>query len=177
VRSVADPLATSTYGARYVFANIYQTTLSATTRVEWTLSPMLSFQLYAQPFASSGRYEGFKELARPRHREYNVYGEGGSTITPIADEQTTGYRIDPDGAGPAPSFTVGNPDFSVQSLRGNAVVRWEYRPGSALFFVWQQERSGFDQFEGDFRTGHSIRNIFSQPSNVFLIKATYWFAR
>jgi hypothetical protein len=179
VRSVADPLAVSTYGSRYVFANIYQTTLSATTRVEWTLSPLLSFQLYAQPFASSGRYENLKELAKPRTREYLVYGKtGGSTITPIvSDGDKTGYSIDPDGTGPANAFTVGNPDFSVQSLRGNAVVRWEYRPGSALFFVWQQERSGFDQYDGDFRTGHAVRNIFSQPSNVFLVKATYWFAR
>jgi hypothetical protein len=179
VRSVTDPLAVSTYGSRYVFANIYQTTFSATTRVEWTLSPLLSFQLYAQPFASSGRYENLKELAKPRTREYIVYGKtGGSTITPIvSDGDKTGYSVDPDGTGAANAFTVGNPDFSVQSLRGNAVVRWEYRPGSALFFVWQQERSGFDQFEGDFRTGHAVRNIFSQPSNVFLVKATYWFAR
>ena len=179
VRALADPLATQTYGARYVFANIYQTTFSATTRVEWTLSPLLSFQLYAQPFASSGRYEDFKELAKPRTQDYVVYGKtNGSTITPItSDGDKTGYTVDPDGAGPASSFTVGNPDFRVQSLRGNAVVRWEYRPGSALFFVWQQQRSGFDEFDGRFRPGAAVRDIFSQPTNVFLIKATYWFAR
>lgn len=179
VRTVADPLATETYAARYIFGNINQTTFSATTRVEWTLSPLLSFQLYAQPFASSGRYEGFKELAKPRTQDYAVYGKtGGSTITPIvSDGDKTGYTVDPDGTGPASSFTVGNPDFRVQSLRGNAVVRWEYRPGSALFFVWQQQRSGFDEFDGRFRAANAVRDIFSQPTNVFLIKATYWFAR
>ena len=179
VRTVADPLATETYGARYVFANLYQTTFSATTRVEWTLSPLLSFQLYAQPFASSGRYEGLKELSTPRTQDYAVYGHaGGSTIAPIVnDGDKTGYTIDPDGSGPASSFTVGNPDFRVQSLRGNAVVRWEYRPGSTLFFVWQQQRSGFDEFDGRFRAANAVRDIFSQPSNVFLVKATYWFAR
>ena len=181
VQSVADPLATATYGGRYIFANIHQTTLSATTRISWTLSPRLSFQLYAQPFASSGKYDGFKELAEPRTRRYTVYGKtGASTIGEIRDTDTgdkTAYTVDPDGTGPAPSFTISNPNFSIQSLRGNAVVRWEYRPGSALFFVWQQQRSGFQPYDGEFRTGDAVRDIFSQPSNVFLVKATYWFAR
>ena len=180
VRSAVDPLAINTYGQRYVFADIHQTTLSATTRVSWTLSPQLSFQLYAQPFASSGKYENFKELRTPRTREYTVYGRTGtSTIAPVIDAASnkTGYTADPDGTGPAPALTISNPDFSVQSLRGNAVVRWEYRPGSALFFVWQQQRSGFQPFEGEFRTGDALRDIFTQPTNVFLVKATYWFAR
>jgi hypothetical protein len=181
VQSVTDPVADATYGRRYVFAGLHQTELSASTRVAWTLSPQLSFQLYAQPFAASGRYENFKELTRPRTRNYLVYGESGSsTITPVIDDETgkkTGYVVDPDGTGPASAFSIANPDFRVQSLRGNAVVRWEYRPGSALFFVWQQQRSAFEPYEGEFRTGRDVRDIFSQPSNVFLIKATYWFAR
>jgi hypothetical protein len=182
VRAAADAMATSTYGRRYVFGDLYQTTLSATTRVEWTLSPLLSLQLYAQPFASAGRFKGFKELATPATRNYNVYGrDNGSTVTPVTDPATgkvVSYTVDPDGtAGLAPSFSISNPDFRTHSLRGNAVVRWEYRPGSALFFVWQQERSDFLPFEGDFRTGRDTREIFGRPSNVFLVKATYWFAR
>lgn len=39
------------------------------------------------------------------------------------------------------SFTVAR-DFTARALQGNAVLRWEYRPGSALFLVWQQQRSG-----------------------------------
>jgi hypothetical protein len=181
VRGATDPLATPTYGRRYVFSDLFQTTLSATTRVEWTLSPLLSFQLYAQPFASTGRYKGFKELAQPATNEYSVYGrDNGSTVTPTTDP-TTGnilsYTIDPDGPGVAPTFSIDNPDFRTHSLRGNAVIRWEYRPGSALFFVWQQQREDFLPFEGDFRTGRETRAIFGRPSNVFLVKATYWFAR
>jgi len=180
-RSV-DPLAVPTYGGRYVFADLYQTTMSATTRVDWTLSPVLSFQLYAQPFASAGRYKGFKELAQPGTQEYLVYGrDNASTISPVVDPasgNTQSYDIDPDGAGIAPQFNIGNPDFRTHSLRGNAVVRWEYRPGSALYFVWQQQRSDFLAYEGDFRTHRETSAIFGQPpSNVFLIKATYWFAR
>ncbi len=181
VRGATDPLATATYGRRYVFGDLYQTTLSATTRVEWTLSPLLSFQLYAQPFASTGRFKGLKELAQPATRNYNVYGrDNGSTVSAARDPvsgKIVSYTIDPDGSGVAPSFSITNPDFRTHSLRGNAVVRWEYRPGSALFFVWQQERSDFLQFEGDFRTRRETRDIFGRPANVFLVKATYWFAR
>ena len=181
VDNSVDPLAASTYGRRYVFADLYQTTLSATIRTDWTLSPFLSFQLYAQPFASTGRYKGFKELSTPGTQDYLVYGQdNGSTIAPVADPttgNTVSYDIDPDGSGVAPAFSVGNPDFRTHSLRGNAVVRWEYRPGSALYFVWQQQRSDYLPFEGDFRTHREIASVFGQPSNVFLVKATYWFAR
>ncbi|MEO8579550.1 MAG: DUF5916 domain-containing protein [Gemmatimonadales bacterium] len=181
VRPATDPLATTTYGRRYVFSDIFQTTLSATTRVEWTLSPLLSFQLYAQPFASTGRYEGFKELAIPGTQNYTVYGrDNGSTIAPVTDpvtEKVVSYDVDPDGPGAAPTFSINNPDFRTHSLRGNAVVRWEYRPGSALFFVWQQQREDFLPFEGGFHTGRETKAIFGRPSNVFLVKATYWFAR
>jgi hypothetical protein len=181
VSASTDALASSTFGRRYVFSDLYQTTVSATTRVDWTLSPLLSFQLYAQPFASSGRYKGFKELATPGTQDYVVYGrDNGSTIAPVVDPEsgnTQSYTIDPDGAGVAPSFSVGNPDFRTHSLRGNAVVRWEYRPGSALYFVWQQERSDFQPFEGEFRARRETSAIFGRPSNVFLVKATYWFAR
>jgi uncharacterized protein DUF5916/cellulose/xylan binding protein with CBM9 domain len=181
VRGATDPLAAATYGRRYVFGDLFQTTLSAETRVEWTLTPLLSFQLYAQPFASAGRFKSFKELSTPATQNYAVYGEdNGSTITPVRDPvtgNTLSYTIDPDGAGAAPSFSIDNPDFRTHSLRGNAVVRWEYRPGSTLFFVWQQQREDFLPFEGDFRTGRETRMIFGRPSNVFLVKATYWFAR
>ena len=181
VSNSTDALATQTYGRRYVFSDIFQTTVSATTRVDWTLSPMLSFQLYAQPFASTGRYKGFKELAKPGTQEYLVYGrDNGSTITKVTDPvtgNTLSYTVDPDGSGIAPSFSVDNPDFRTHSLRGNAVIRWEYRPGSALYFVWQQLRNDFLPFEGDFQPRRETTAIFGRPSNVFLVKATYWFAR
>ncbi|MEO8910097.1 MAG: DUF5916 domain-containing protein [Gemmatimonadaceae bacterium] len=181
VQVAADPPATETYGSRVVFGHIHQATLSATTRAEWTLTPLLSFQMYAQPFASAGRFNGFKELATPGTQHYLVYGtDNSSTITTVKDpvtNKTMSYTVDPDGPGAAAPFSIGNPDFRTHSLRGNAVIRWEYRPGSALFFVWQQERSDFLPLEGDFRTGRDTREIFGRPSNLFLVKATYWFAR
>lgn len=174
VRSVNDPLATSTFGRRYVFANIHQTTLAMDTRVEWTFTPTLSLQMYAQPFVATGRYDDFKEFETPRTYDFASYGRDRGTIT---KNPSGSYTVDPDGDGAAPAFQFGNPNFNVRNLRGNAVVRWEYRPGSALFFVWQQERSGFAPI-GDFRASRDIGDIFNTiPTNVFLIKATYWLGR
>ena len=174
VRSVADPLVTSTFGRRYVFADLEQTTVSMDTRIEWTFTPTLSLQMYAQPFVATGRYENFKEFEAPRTYDFAVYGRDRGTIQRSADGV---YTVDPDGTGVATSFEIGDPNFNVRNLRGNAVLRWEYRPGSALFFVWQQERSGFEPL-GDFEAGRDIGEIFKTvPTNVFLIKATYWLGR
>ncbi len=75
---------------------------------------------------------------------------------------------------PVAGVEVDDPDFNMRSLRGNAVLRWEYRPGSALFFVWQQERSGFEAL-GGFDAGRDVGRLFREPArNVFLIKATWW---
>ena len=173
VRSVADPLAIDTFGRRYVFANIHQTTIAMDTRVEWTFTPTLSLQMYAQPFVASGRYDDFKEFEKPRTYDFASYGRERGTIS----RNDGVYTVDPDGAGAASSFTFGDPNFNVRNLRGNAVLRWEYRPGSALFFVWQQERSGFAPI-GDFSASRDIGDIFKTvPTNVFLIKATYWLGR
>lgn len=174
VRSVTDAAATTTFGKRYVFAALHQTTLVLDTRAEWTFTPALSFQLYAQPFVSAGQYHGYKEFLQPRQFKFAKYGVEKGTI---ARASSGTYTVDPDGAGPATSFQFGDPMFNVRNLRGNAVVRWEYRPGSALFFVWQQQRHGFEPI-GDFSAGRDVGEIFrSVPTNVFLIKATYWIGR
>ena len=170
VRGVADSLAASTYGRRYVFANLSQSTLAMDTRLDWTFTSELTLQLYAQPFISTGKYSSFKQLRAPRTYAFDVYGRDVGTITPTA----SGYTIDPDGAGAAPSFTIGDPNFNIRSLHGDAVLRWEYRPGSTLFFVWQQQRQGFEPI-GDFSLTRDAGAIFrAQPTNVFLVKFAYW---
>lgn len=175
VRSVEDPTATAFYGTRYVFGYIETTTVSLTTRVNWTFSPNLTLQLFAQPFIASGDYSSFREFAAPRVLRKQVYGEDMGTID--FNEETSMYTVDPDGEGSAEAFSFRNPDFTTSALRGTAVLRWEYRPGSTLFFVWTQERAGFDT-RGDFDFGRARRAIFDQrPLNVFQIKATYWIGR
>ena len=173
-RSV-DANATDTYGTRYVFATLDQKQLAMVTRVDWTFTPTLSLQLFAQPLLASGDFKDYKEFARPRNFQFKIYGKDAGTIT--RDNATGRYTVDPDGPGIAPAFSFADRDFNQRSLRGNAVLRWEYRPGSALFFVWQQSR--FNSLStGEFDFSRDFDGLWSaQPENVFVIKGTWWIGR
>jgi hypothetical protein len=69
-----------------------------------------------QPFVSAGAYRGDIELARP-----------------LASRTTDRY---------SPFAYDDDADFDVLTFRATNVFRWEYRPGSTLFVVWQQGRDG-----------------------------------
>jgi hypothetical protein len=179
VTTISDAAATGTYGNRYVFAAIDQTTFDIDTRANITFTQDLTFELYMQPFISSGNYLALKELRAPRTFEFLEYGRDAGTITRQSDGR---YLIDPVGNG-ARTFTVTDRDFNVQSLLGNAVLRWEWRPGSTLFLVWQQGRSqrltpGAGVAEGTyghFDLGRDAGELFRiKPENTFMIKVAYW---
>ncbi|MGI8507823.1 MAG: DUF5916 domain-containing protein, partial [Gemmatimonadaceae bacterium] len=175
VTTVSDPTATAFYGKRYIFSAIHQKTVSLDTRVNWTFTPNLTLQLYAQPFIASGAYSSFREFAAPRTVQKLVYGKDMGTINYASSTAT--YTVDPDGSGPARPFTIANPDFTYRSLRGNAVLRWEYRPGSTVFFVWTQERTGTDAV-GTFDFNRARTALFrDRPTNIFQIKVNYWIGR
>jgi hypothetical protein len=178
VTTIADARATGTYGNRYVFAPIGQTTLDLEVRLNLTFTRRLTLEVYMQPFLSSGDYGNLMELAAPRTFDFLEYGTGASTIVRGTDGR---YTIDPVGDG-AQTFTVADRDFSARSLIGNAVLRWEWRPGSTLYLVWQQTRSerptSVDLPQGsygnfDFRSD-AARWFEMKPDNVFMIKVNYW---
>jgi len=171
VTNIDDPLMTATYGRRHVFAFLDEKVLSAEIRLNWIFSPRISLQAYLQPLIVVGAYSGFKELALPATTSFSLYGENGSTIS-YADGE---YAVDPDGSGPAPGFTFSDPDFNFKSLRGTVVFRWEYRPGSAFYLVWTQNRQDFAN-PGDFDLGRDIGDLISaKGDNIFMVKATYRF--
>ncbi len=154
VKRISDATMTSTYGRRYIFARLNQKVIATDIRLDWTFTPRLTLQAYLQPFLAVGRYDRFKELARPGSFEWNVYGENGSTI----ESADGAYVVDPDGDGPAPMFAFGKPDFNYKSLRGTVVFRWEYRPGSLLYFVWTQNRADYAN-PGDFRLRRDLGDL------------------
>jgi hypothetical protein len=136
-------------GHHDLFAQLDQTTTRITTRLNYTVTPTLSFQLYAQPFVSAGVYDGYKELVEPRAERY--------------EDRYASFAY------------AGNADFNVLSFRTTNVMRWEYRPGSALFVVWQQGREGFSQ-RGNYAFGRDIDDLFATPgSTTLLVKLAYWF--
>lgn len=174
VTSFDDPVATNTFGRRYVFADIMQRSFNLGVRLNMTFTPELTLQLFARPFVTSGEYLNLKEFTTPGSFDFDIYGEDRGTVTPVTENgRVTEYMVNPGDGGN--SFTLGNRDFNFRSLRGNAVLRWEWRPGSTLFFVWQQQREDFAPFDG-FGVGEELGEVFRAPvENLFLIKATYWF--
>ncbi len=175
VTSVRDSFALNTSGRRYVFGDIEQHELSVNARISWTFSPKLSLQVYAQPLVSSGRFDRYKEFRAPRTFDFDVYGSDRGTIT--RDRATQEVRVDPDGAGPAPAFQFEESEFTVRALRGNAVLRWEYRPGSTVYLVWQQVRED-ETAVANLAAARRPADAFRVAAqNVFLLKVSYWFGR
>lgn len=172
VTAVADPTATQFYGQRYVFADLHERSLSMDTRLNVTFTPGLTLQLYAQPLIASGLYSNFKEFNRPRTLERSVYGVDRGTIAHAAGT----YTVDPDGTGPAAPFSFADPNFNFRSLRGSAVLRWEYHPGSTIYLVWTQSRSmNAPVGVSDLVLNRDLRELIgTPPDNIFLIKVSYW---
>ncbi|MEP7327335.1 MAG: DUF5916 domain-containing protein [Gemmatimonadota bacterium] len=169
VQTVTDPAGASTFGARYVFGRLDQTEVSLITRLNWTFTPRLSLQLFLQPLISTGDYSHFKELKAPRTFGFVEYGKDRGSITPVA----AGDSVSPgDGGSP---FSIGFQDFNFRSLRANAVLRWEWRPGSTLFLVWQQSRENVAGV-GDFKLRRDLNALFdAKGDNILAVKVTYWF--
>ena len=140
----------ATFGGRYIFADIDRSTYSAEVRLNYTFKPDLTLDFYAEPFAASGHFNRFGELAAARDR----------LLLPV-DAETIGLE---------------ERDFNVQSFRSNLVLRWEWRPGSTLYFVWQQDR----ETEETLSRRASLRDMFgsiaTRGDNFFAIKASWWFS-
>jgi hypothetical protein len=132
----------------YVFGHLDQKTLSLTARVNYTIKPTLTLEIYAAPFVSAGAYSKFKELTNGRAAAYE------DRYAPYA------YSADP--------------NFNYRSFRSTSVLRWEYRPGSALFVVWQHGQEDYVN-DGRFQFGRNLGDLFATPStNVFLVKFSRW---
>jgi hypothetical protein len=145
VTTVDDPSYLTTFGRRYVFAPLDQTTVGLETRFNMTFTPRLSLETYAQPLLSSADYGSATQLVAPRTYDFTAY-----------------------------SGQIPNLDFNLRSLRGNAVLRWEWRAGSTLYFAWQQQRQDVAGI-GDFDFGRDRQALFgTRPDNIFLVKVNYW---
>ena len=133
---------------RFIFGELESRVLEIGLRGDWAFTPALSLQLYMQPFVSVGDYGAIKELERPRSYEFRPYAG-------LED----------------------NPDFHRRALRSNLVLRWEYRPGSTLFAVWQQSRDhDFDGADPEFRPAGDLTRAFADDGDsIFLIKLNRWF--
>lgn len=174
VTSVDDKNAKVMYGIRYIVAQLDQKTFSTDIRIDYAFTPTLSIQSYFQPFIAVGHYSRFKEFKKPKSYDFLVYGEEGTSISTSISEEENQYLLDPTGGDDGDSFYIDNPDFNYKALVGNVVLRWEFKPGSTLYFVWT--RNGSDsQNIGDFQFKRDFSDIFKATTdNIFAIKVTYW---
>ncbi len=161
-------------GVRYVFSDLRQNEIVMNTRFNITFTPNLTFELFVQPLISSGRFSRFKEYAAPRSLQRLVYGEDVGSVT-IQPGSPRTFIIDPDGGGgPDSSFQIPDPSFTFRSLRGNAVLRWEYRPGSTLYLVWTRNSASVLS-RGTIDFSADADALFRGPAeNIFLLKVNFW---
>jgi len=166
---------TTSFGAepRYIFGTIDQTTLGLTLRLTYCLAPNLTIQYYGMPFVSSGAYKDFKRITNARSKVWSDrYAPLGRSAA--YDPAAGQFAVDENGDD-GPDYAFSRPDFSFRQFRSNLVLRWEYIPGSALFVVWSQGRTGYVA-DGAFDFGRDLGGLFGiHPENVFLIKFSYCF--
>lgn len=171
-----------TFGRRYLFGALAREQFSMDTSVDYIFSSSLTLQVFAQPLISSGRFDSLRQLAAPRSFDFLQFEEGV-----VAGEGEAGIRceggafcrdgdrihLDYTGDGEVDtSFREQN--FSIRSLRGTAALRWEYRPGSRIYLVWQQRRQS-EGIRGIFDFGRDARALFdAQGEHVFMLKVDYW---
>lgn len=156
-----------TFGNRYVFAFIDRSTMSMEYRLGLTLKPDVNLDVYAEPFAASGRYYDYGELRAPASRDRLTYGTNGSILT-----------VNPDGSQvvnvDSATFSLRNRDFNRLSFRSNVVLRWEWRTGSTLYVVWQQDRAGTEVLGTRVGVGDAFRSLTVPGANIFLVKTSFW---
>ncbi len=107
----------------------------------------VSLQFFTQVYLTKGEYTGFRKLLNPD--DLPVYTDLPSVFSP---------------------------DFNQKIINANIVLRWEYLPGSTLYLVWTQARSGYNAIF-DRTLGQNFSDAFHLPmDNVILAKFTYLFS-
>lgn len=161
---------------RYIFGRIERNTLNMSVRLNYNITPDLTIQYWGQPFVATGKYSGFKYVTNSKAGEvsdrYQFYSGNQISFDPT-DEV---YRVD-DNSDNNIDYAFDKPDFNVKEFLSNMVIRWEYLPGSTVYLVWSQTRSGF-QNDGSFDFSRDFKGLFNDKSrNIFLLKFSYRFGQ
>lgn len=156
---------------RYVVAEIDQTVARVSVRMTLMLTPNLSLQYWGQPFGTAGKYSNFKHITDSRAESYTQ--RFAQYPTSWLSQSDGNYSVD-EGNNGSIDYSFGNPDFNFGQFRSNMVVRWEYIPGSTVFFVWTKERNGAFYDSDPDHEKYSF--VFDEKGhNIFLVKFTYRF--
>jgi Domain of unknown function (DUF5916)/Carbohydrate family 9 binding domain-like len=159
---------------RYLFGLIKQKTAALTLRIDYSITPEMTIQFYGQPFISAGKYSQLKYITDPKADSFNnrfsIFNENQLSY----DTENDQYTFDENSDGTI-DYSVEQPNFNFLQFRSNLVFRWEYKPGSIVYLVWSQGRTGTD-INGNFSFSNDFRDLFKiKPHNVFLVKFTHRF--
>jgi len=157
---------------KYLMGKLEQNSYTLTMKLNYNLTPNLSIQYYGSPFISSGKYTHLKKAANTFSRVFEERFHEFTQEEISFDAATNTYNVQENGA----SYQIRNPDFAFREFQSNLVARWEFKPGSTLYLVWSQSRSGggFDGINDSY--GNQLNNIFRiYPTNVLMVKFNYWF--
>lgn len=171
--SYVDNISTES-DTRYIRGHLNRNTWVMSLRVEYSINPELSVQYYGRPYFTSGKYSRFKYIAQPRAQKYTdrflTYTD--SQISYDADNEV--YLVDENTDGTT-DYSFDNRNFNYLNLQSNLIVRWEYRPGSTVYFVWTHGKENFESVYSN-SIGNDIDNLWdSHPHNIFLVKFSYRF--
>jgi hypothetical protein len=159
----------------YIMGYIDREMLMANLRINLNITPDLTIQYWGQPFVFAADYSDFKKAAETMADNYSDRFHVFSDEQISYNETDELYDID-DNADGIIDYSFENPDFTFFEFRSNFVVRWEYIPGSTVYFVWSQGLVG-DDANGSFQFPEVYSDLFSQPSrNIFLLKFSYRFS-
>jgi hypothetical protein len=155
----------------YIVGNMEQQTYGLTVKFQVNVTPDFSIQWYGAPFTSTAKYNNFKKAMHPdsrvREDRFYTFSTASNEIS-LSDGK---YTVQND----AGNYTFSNPNFNFNEFRSNLVARWEYLPGSTLYFVWGHSMSNR---AGNYMPGwdQNLDRMFGLPStNVFMVKLNYWF--
>ncbi|MDF1549986.1 MAG: DUF5916 domain-containing protein [Bacteroidales bacterium] len=159
------------YENDYFLARLDQKTLGLTLRLDYAITPELTIQYYGNPYISVGEYSDFKLITDARAESYGNLYHTFTNNELVHDPIENQYNLSYNGN----SYLVNNPDFNFQQLRSNFVIRWEYKTGSTLYFVWTHNRNQYQNITNTSINDNidELRGIY--PENLFLIKFNYWF--
>lgn len=156
----------------YIMSEMDQKTISATLRLDLTLTPNLSIQYYGSPFLTVGKYYNFKKLIDPSGAEFSDRFHEYDDSEQYYDSENEVWEIDYDNDG-ITNYEISNLDFNYRQFNSNLVIRWEYKTGSTLYLVWSQGASEYIENSAMNYT-KDMQDLFrTNIENVILLKFSY----
>lgn len=154
---------------KYIMGEMNQKTYGLTIRLQANITPDISLQYYGSPFTSVASYDNYKVATSTTSHKYNerthIFTKDEISLNGNKYEVNVGKD----------KYSFSQPNFSFNEFRSNLVARWEYRPGSTLYFVWEYSSSGNDNYYVS-GWGDNLDKMFGLPAtNTFMIKLNYWF--